>query len=162
ADLLALGWWAGAGLGPYAAARRVVFAMAALGLVVPSALGPMIAAAWVSGVPPARAQVRAALARLWSLSLPAAVGLALTAAGRPRDARPVRARLPRRRPAAGARRRAAALAARGRLRAGGAGGLPPGGPGSEARAGPVGRGGGADPGRRGGGGTVGRGVGGPG
>ncbi len=79
ADLLALGWWAGNDLGPYAAARRVVFALAALGLVVPATLGPSIARAWAMGAGPARERVSVALLWVWSLSLPAAVGLGLTA-----------------------------------------------------------------------------------
>ena len=40
ADLLALGWWAGPELGAYAAARRLVFGLVALGLVVPAAVAP--------------------------------------------------------------------------------------------------------------------------
>lgn len=78
-DLLALGWWLDDGLGEYAAARRVVYALAAFGLVVPSALGPSIAAAWASGAGAARRRVGEVFSGLWSLSLPAAVGLGLTA-----------------------------------------------------------------------------------
>jgi len=78
-DLLALGWWAGGGLGPYAAARRVVYALAALGLVVPAVLAPSIARSWALGVGPARRRVGEISTGLWSLSLPAAVGLGLTA-----------------------------------------------------------------------------------
>ena len=79
ADLLALGWWAGTELGSYAAARRLVFGLVALGLVVPSAVAPAIARAWAAGAPNARRLIAEALAALWGLSLPAAVGLALTA-----------------------------------------------------------------------------------
>jgi O-antigen/teichoic acid export membrane protein len=79
ADLLALGWWAGSELGNYAAARRVVFAMVGLGLVVPAALGPTLARAWRLGTRAARERIAVALAGLWSASLPAAVGLGLTA-----------------------------------------------------------------------------------
>lgn len=78
-DLLALGWWAGDEIGPYAAARRLVFALVALGLVVPAVLGPSIARAWAAGSSSARQQIGAALTGLWSLSLPAAVGIAFTA-----------------------------------------------------------------------------------
>ena len=49
ADLLVLGWWAGVELGPYAASRRVVFALVTLGLVVPTALAPAIARSWLAG-----------------------------------------------------------------------------------------------------------------
>jgi O-antigen/teichoic acid export membrane protein len=77
-DLLALGWWVGGDVGPYAAGRRVVYALAALGLVVPAVLGPSIAAAWMAGAEPARRRVAECLSALWSLSLPAAVGLAYT------------------------------------------------------------------------------------
>jgi O-antigen/teichoic acid export membrane protein len=79
ADLLALGWWAGAELGSYAAARRLVFGLVALGLVVPTAVAPAIARAWASGAPTARRMIADALAALWTVSLPASVGLALTA-----------------------------------------------------------------------------------
>lgn len=79
ADLLALGWWSGGEFGCYAAARRVVYALLALGLVVPAALGPSIAGAWAAGVGPARRRVGGALTLLWTWSLPAAVGLGLTA-----------------------------------------------------------------------------------
>ena len=79
ADILALGWWLDGGLGDYAAARRVVYALAAFGLVVPAALGPSIAVAWAAGASQARTKVADVLAGLWSLSLPAAVGLGLTA-----------------------------------------------------------------------------------
>jgi len=79
ADLLALGWWAGGELGAYAASRRVVFALAALGLVIPAVVGPSIARAWAAGPDEARARVADALRKLWSVSLPAAVGLGLTA-----------------------------------------------------------------------------------
>lgn len=78
ADLLALGWVAGDELGPYAAARRIVFALAALGLVIPAMLGPSIAQAWTLGAEPTRRCIARALTSLWSLSLPAALGLALT------------------------------------------------------------------------------------
>ena len=78
-DVLALGWWAGSEFGPYVAARRVVFAMVSLGLVLPAVLGPSIARAWCEGTEPTRKRIGEALAIIWSLSLPAALGLGLTA-----------------------------------------------------------------------------------
>src|SRR5262249_20143330 len=75
----ALGWWAGEGLGPYAAARRVVFALLALGLVVPSMLGPSVARAWSLGPTAARARLGAAMGAVWSVALPATLGLIFTA-----------------------------------------------------------------------------------
>jgi O-antigen/teichoic acid export membrane protein len=79
ADLLALGWWAGPELGTYAAARRLVFGLVALGLVVPASVAPLIARGWAAGTRSARGLITDALGRIWVLSLPAAVGLALTA-----------------------------------------------------------------------------------
>ena len=82
ADVLALGTFAVTiPAGPYLAARRVAFALAALGLVVPSALAPTIARAWVSGQAAAREAVGNATARVLAMALPASVGLALTADG---------------------------------------------------------------------------------
>ncbi len=79
ADLLILGAWLGGTIGPYAAARRIVFALVALGLVVPSMLGPSIARSWAMGRDPARARLASAYRWVWSLSLPAALGLILSA-----------------------------------------------------------------------------------
>jgi O-antigen/teichoic acid export membrane protein len=79
ADLLVLGGWAGLALGPYAAARRLVFALIALGLVVPGAVAPAIARAWTQGLAPTREILRATSAGLWGLALPASLGLALWA-----------------------------------------------------------------------------------
>lgn len=79
ADLLLLGWRVGADLGEYAAARRVVFALVALGLVVPAALAPSVAVAWAAGVWQARRRVGALLGALWAVSLPAAIGIGMTA-----------------------------------------------------------------------------------
>jgi O-antigen/teichoic acid export membrane protein len=79
ADLLALGGWGGPELGAYAAARRLVFALAALGLVVPAAVAPAIARGWAAGASPARSVIGAALVRLWAWSLFAALGLAIAA-----------------------------------------------------------------------------------
>lgn len=80
ADMLVLGWWAGAELGQYAAARRIVFALIGVGLVVPSAVAPAIARAWLAGSTRARDTIEAVSAGLWALSLPASLGLGLTAA----------------------------------------------------------------------------------
>jgi len=79
ADLLVLGWWAAPELGAYAAARRLVFALVALGLVVPAAMAPAIARAWASGAPLARGLIADGLARLWMLSLSATIGLIVLA-----------------------------------------------------------------------------------
>jgi O-antigen/teichoic acid export membrane protein len=79
ADLLALGWWVGPELGTYAAARRLVFGLVALGLVVPASVAPLIARGWAEGTDTARRLITDALGRLWTFSLPVAVGLALTA-----------------------------------------------------------------------------------
>jgi O-antigen/teichoic acid export membrane protein len=78
ADMLALGWWSGAELGTYAAARRLVFGLVALGLVVPASVAPAIARAWAEGAPMARALIGDSLARLWMLSVPATIALAAT------------------------------------------------------------------------------------
>jgi O-antigen/teichoic acid export membrane protein len=79
ADVLALGSWAGSELGQYVAARRLVFALVALGLVVPASLGPWIARAWAEGPEVARQRISAILAGLWSASLPVAVIASLSA-----------------------------------------------------------------------------------
>ena len=79
ADLLLLGYGLGGATGEYAAARRVVYALLALGIVVPSALGPGIGRAWAAGPDEARRAIGRAIGLLWSASLPAAVGLGLTA-----------------------------------------------------------------------------------
>jgi O-antigen/teichoic acid export membrane protein len=76
-DLLALGWWTGAEVGGYAAGRRVVFALTALGLAATAAVAPSIAASWRAGPSAARRRVGEALSALWSMSVPAAVGLAV-------------------------------------------------------------------------------------
>jgi O-antigen/teichoic acid export membrane protein len=80
ADLLVLGaWFTAAEAGPYAAARRLVFALVALGLVVPSAVAPRIARAWAAGEGPARRVLSIWVHRLLLASLPASVGLMATA-----------------------------------------------------------------------------------
>jgi O-antigen/teichoic acid export membrane protein len=79
ADVLALGAIGSGALGPYAASRRVVFALVALGLVVPSALGPAIGRAWAIGSGRARAAIGRASGWLVGLGLPATAGLAVVA-----------------------------------------------------------------------------------
>jgi O-antigen/teichoic acid export membrane protein len=80
ADLLILGSLASsANLGPYAAARRVAFALLALGLVVPSAVAPWIAKAWSSGSNQARHSIELVFERMFSFFVPATLGLMLTA-----------------------------------------------------------------------------------
>ncbi len=79
ADLLILGTLASASLGSYAAARRVAFALLALGLVVPSAVAPRIARAWASGVGEARLVIARSLEGMMLVALPATVGLMATA-----------------------------------------------------------------------------------
>ena len=79
ADVLILGSLAGSNLGPYAAARRVAFALLALGLVVPSAVAPRIARAWASGTGEARTVIETTCSGLLAMALPATVGLMLTA-----------------------------------------------------------------------------------
>jgi O-antigen/teichoic acid export membrane protein len=77
-DLLILGALATTTLGPYAAARRVAFALLALGLVVPSAVAPRIARAWASGTLEARSVIARTLTGMMLLALPATVGLIAT------------------------------------------------------------------------------------
>ncbi len=78
-DAILLGYLAGAEFGPYAAGRRLVFGLVALGLVVPSVLAPAIARSWIEGAVKTRARIGDYLGWIWSVSLPAAVGLGLTA-----------------------------------------------------------------------------------
>lgn len=66
-------------VGTYGAARRLVFAVISLGLVVPASLTPLLGRAWAEGLLPARSRLSEMLAWVWSLGLPAAVGLGLTA-----------------------------------------------------------------------------------
>jgi O-antigen/teichoic acid export membrane protein len=80
ADLLILGSLAtSANLGPYAAARRVAFALLALGLVVPSAVAPWIAKAWASGSNQTRNLLELVFERMFLVVVPATLGLMLTA-----------------------------------------------------------------------------------
>ena len=79
ADVLILGALASSTLGPYAAARRVAFALLALGLVVPSAVASRIARAWASGADEARSVIVLTFDGLLIFALPATVGLMATA-----------------------------------------------------------------------------------
>lgn len=79
ADLLVLGWWTATDLGPYAAARRIVFALVALGLVVPASIAPAIGRAWAAGADRARMLIGSTLMRLNALAWPATIGLVATA-----------------------------------------------------------------------------------
>ena len=80
ADVLVLGSLAtSASLGPYAAGRRVVFALLALGLVVPSAVAPRIARAWLLGEGEARSLIHVSMERVLIVAIPATFGLMLTA-----------------------------------------------------------------------------------
>ena len=80
ADVLAIGWWAGPSLGPYAAARRVAFALLALGLVVPSAVAPADRPGLGFGRGRgSRSVIARTLEGLLAVALPATVGLMATA-----------------------------------------------------------------------------------
>jgi O-antigen/teichoic acid export membrane protein len=79
ADVIVLGCLAVPEYGSYAAARRIVFALVALGLVVPTAFGSAIARAWASGAEPARRAIARCTTLLIGGSVPAAIGLILTA-----------------------------------------------------------------------------------
>lgn len=77
-DATVLGWAAAGSFGPYAAARRVVLAIAAVGLVVPAAVAPAIGRAWAFSRDSARALVAEVHEGVLALAIPAAVGLAVT------------------------------------------------------------------------------------
>lgn len=79
ADLLVLGWWASAELGSYAAARRIVFGVVALGLVLPASLAPAIARQWACGANLARGLIEDSLVRIWVVSVPAVLVLMVMA-----------------------------------------------------------------------------------
>jgi O-antigen/teichoic acid export membrane protein len=77
ADLLILGALDSNNLGPYAAARRVVFALVAVGLVVPTILSPILArTALTGGLEADRTLRRAVTWQLWA-SVGVTLGLAL-------------------------------------------------------------------------------------
>jgi O-antigen/teichoic acid export membrane protein len=79
-DLLILGsLTTSQSLGPYAAARRVGFALLAIGLVVPSAMAPRFAKAWADGTAEARSMTALSTERVLMFILPAIIGLILTA-----------------------------------------------------------------------------------
>lgn len=77
ADLIAMGTLGAAELGPFAAARRVVFAAISVGLVVPTASSPSLARAWAAGLGPAREEFRAGLLRLAAVGLSSTIALML-------------------------------------------------------------------------------------
>lgn len=77
ADLVALGGAAGPDMGSYALARRIGFALLALGLVVPATAAPALARGWAAGPDAARAAMEATLGRLIRAALP--VGLVVAA-----------------------------------------------------------------------------------
>ena len=79
ADLLILGSLAAVALGPYAAARRVAFALLAIGLVVPSAVAPRIARAWAIGIANCKSEIFHISNQMMMIALPATVGLMATA-----------------------------------------------------------------------------------
>jgi O-antigen/teichoic acid export membrane protein len=75
ADAIVLGLAIGVDRGGYAASRRVVFALVAVGVVVPTLLAPSITRAWHRGAGEASVEVRRGLALLLGLFVPAAVAL---------------------------------------------------------------------------------------
>ncbi len=83
ADVLVLGTLATASdAGAYAAGRRVVFAIVGIAVVVPAALGPVVAAAWKeSGTDATRVLIARSITRLLGPALAVALGLILTAQG---------------------------------------------------------------------------------
>ncbi len=79
ADAMALGWIVGSsGSGAYAAGRRVVFAMVAVGVVVPTLLAPSLARARSRGTSAVSIEIGRGLALLLGLFVPSALGLILT------------------------------------------------------------------------------------
>jgi O-antigen/teichoic acid export membrane protein len=75
ADAMALGLASGAERGGYAAGRRLVFALVAVGLVVPTLFGPSLSRAWRGGKEKAAAEIKRGLTILLGLFIPAALGL---------------------------------------------------------------------------------------
>src|SRR5439155_23503487 len=66
-------------LGSYAAARRVVFGLVGLGLVLPAAVAPALARRWALGANLARDLIEDSLVRIWLLSIPATLTLMIAA-----------------------------------------------------------------------------------
>jgi O-antigen/teichoic acid export membrane protein len=66
-------------LGCYAAARRVTLALLAVGLVVPTAIAPGVARAWLIGREETRILIHKGSTTLMLTAWPATVGLAMTA-----------------------------------------------------------------------------------
>lgn len=82
ADVLVLCAIATADAGIYAAGRRVVFAIIGIAVVIPAALGPILAAAWKdSGPDAARTLIARSTTRLLGPAVAVALGLILTAGG---------------------------------------------------------------------------------
>jgi O-antigen/teichoic acid export membrane protein/SAM-dependent methyltransferase len=79
ADAMALGLASGSDRGGYAAGRRLVFALVAVGIVVPTLFAPSLARAWHRGTEEAAAEVKRGLAILLGIFIPAALGLWLLA-----------------------------------------------------------------------------------
>ncbi len=78
-DLLMLGWANVEGAGPYAAARKIVIALAGIGMVVPTLLGPTLARERTQGVDAASRVVGNGVSILIALFLPASLGLLVLA-----------------------------------------------------------------------------------
>ena len=82
ADLVILGtFWSEADLGPYAASRRVVFALVAVALAVPAAVAPPLASLWAKGRDEFRDRLSRITTSLMGPALAASFGLVLTARG---------------------------------------------------------------------------------
>jgi O-antigen/teichoic acid export membrane protein/SAM-dependent methyltransferase len=79
ADAMALAIASGSDLGSYAVGRRLVFALVAVGLVVPTLLGPGLARASMRGREGASAEVGRGVSLILGLFAPAALGLILVA-----------------------------------------------------------------------------------
>lgn len=82
ADLLILGVIVGSTeLGSFSAARRIVFALVGVGLIVPSILGPWIAKAWSVSRRDSRKSLASFTANILGPTLAASIGLMLTSQG---------------------------------------------------------------------------------
>jgi O-antigen/teichoic acid export membrane protein/SAM-dependent methyltransferase len=79
ADAMALGLASGVDRGGYAAGRRLVFALVAVGVVVPTLFAPSLARAWQRGAAEASTELRRGLVILLGLFIPTALGLWLLA-----------------------------------------------------------------------------------
>jgi O-antigen/teichoic acid export membrane protein len=79
ADVIVLSLLQTPGWQSYAAARRIVFALVAMGLVVPAAYGPVLGRAWAAGASTARAVLGRAFGLLAAFAVPTTAGLVLAA-----------------------------------------------------------------------------------